>query len=121
MKKLKLKLFILLVLMTSAITAKEYHVSVSGSDKNDGSALAPFKTITVASQLAQPGDVIIVHKGTYRERITPPRGGSSDDARIVYQAAEGEKVEVKGSEIIKEWEKLIGNVWKVTIPNYIFR
>ena len=120
MKKLKLKLLILLVLITSVITAKEYHVSLSGSDKNDGSALAPFKTITAASQVAQPGDVIIVHKGTYRERITPPRGGSSDDARIVYQAAEGEKVEIKGSEIIKEWEKLIGTVWKATIPNSFF-
>ena len=82
--------------------------------------LSPFKTITAASQVAQPGDVIIVHKGTYRERITPPRGGSSDDARIVYQAAEGEKVEIKGSEIIKEWEKLTGNVWKATIPNSFF-
>ena len=116
----KIRLLLVTLLITSVITAKEYHVSVSGSDKNDGSALTPFKTISAASQVAQPGDVIIVHKGTYRERITPPRGGSSDDARIVYQAAEGEKVEVKGSEIIKEWEKLTGNVWKATIPNSFF-
>ena len=120
MISLKLTLLFTLVFMTSAINAREYHVSVSGSDKNDGSASSPFKTITAASQAAQPGDVIIVHKGTYRERITPPRGGSSDDARIVYRAAEGEKVEIKGSEIIKEWEKLTGNVWKTTIPNSFF-
>ena len=34
----KLKLLFVTLLITSVISAKEYHVSVSGSDKNDGSA-----------------------------------------------------------------------------------
>lgn len=98
----------------------EYHVSVSGSDQNDGSRSSPFRTIMRAAELAQPGDVITVHKGTYRERIAPPRGGTSDEKQIVYQAAEGEKVGIKGSEVIKDWKKFKGNVWKVTIPNSFF-
>ncbi|UKJ07961.1 DUF1565 domain-containing protein [Solitalea lacus] len=100
--------------------AKEYHVSVNGSDKNDGSLSKPFKTITAASNVAVPGDVITVHAGIYREQITPPRGGNSDQERIVYQAAKGEKVEIKGSEIIKGWKKLENDTWVVKIPNSFF-
>ena len=56
--------------------------------------------------MAQPGDVITIHQGVYRERIAPPRGGRSDRKRIVYQAARGEKVEIKGSEVVKGWVKV---------------
>lgn len=106
--------------MTSVVVAKEYHVSVKGSDKNDGSASMPFKTIAAAAQVAQPGDVIIVHAGTYRERVNPPRGGESDTKRIIYMAAEGEKVEIKGSEIVTNWVKVQEDTWKVTVPNSFF-
>lgn len=67
-----------------------------------------------------PGDVITVHAGVYREQIAPPRGGNSDSERIVYEAAPGEKVEIKGSEIIKNWGKLENDTWKVKIPNSFF-
>jgi len=87
---------------------------------NDGSQSKPFKTISAAAQIAQPGDLITVHEGTYRERVNPPRGGTSDDKRIVYQAAPSEKVVIKGSEIIKTWEKVQDGVWKVVLPNGFF-
>lgn len=61
----------------------------------------PLLTILAAANLAQAGDVIIVHEGIYREEVTPPRGGVSDEKRIVYQAAEGEKVVITGSEVVK--------------------
>ena len=83
-------------------------------------ASKPFKTISAAARVAQPGDVITVHEGVYRERITPPRGGTSDRKRIVYQAAPGEKVEIKGSEVVKNWVKVQDDVWKVTLPNSFF-
>ncbi|MCA1761216.1 MAG: right-handed parallel beta-helix repeat-containing protein, partial [Bacteroidales bacterium] len=63
---------------------------------------------------------ITVHEGVYREWVKPPRGGNSDAERIIYQAAEGEKVEIKGSEIITGWEKLTGTIWRVAIPNSFF-
>ncbi len=116
----KFKLLFFLALITSVVVAKEYHVSVKGSDKNNGSASMPYKTISAAAQVAQPGDVIIVHAGTYRERVTPPRGGESDTKRIIYQAAEGEKVEIKGSEIVTNWVKVQYNAWKLTLPNSFF-
>ncbi|HEX5153184.1 MAG TPA: DUF1565 domain-containing protein [Parafilimonas sp.] len=99
---------------------KEYHVSVKGDDANDGSVSKPFKTIMAAANVAMPGDVITVHAGVYREQIIPPRGGNSDDERIVYQAAKGEKVEIKGSEIIKGWKKLDNDTWVVKIANNFF-
>lgn len=95
-------------------------VSVNGNDDNDGSEENPFLTIQAAAIVARPGDVITVHKGTYRERVNPPRGGLSDSERIVFQAAPGERVVIKGSEVIKGWEKKQSDTWKVIIPNGFF-
>lgn len=112
----------LLVCTLLCITAegKEYHVSVKGNDTYDGTEKKPFRTIGKAAEYACPGDVITVHAGTYREWINPPRGGISDEQRIVYRAAPGEKVEIKGSELITDWVKVKNSVWKVTLPNTFF-
>jgi len=114
MKRINL-VCLLVVLSASIVSATEYHVSVKGDDNNDGSPSGPLRTIMAAARLAQPGDVITVYEGVYRERINPPRGGTSDDSRIVYQAAEGQEVMIKGSEIVKGWQKVQDNVWKVVL------
>jgi len=103
-----------------ALQAKEIHVAVKGNDAADGSAARPFRTIGRAAQEAMPGDVVTVHAGVYRERIAPPRGGDSETERITYQAAPGESVEIKGSEIVKGWTRVGGDTWSVTIPNTFF-
>lgn len=100
--------------------ATEIHVAATGNDSNPGTQAAPLLTIQRAADLAQPGDVITVHEGAYREGIRPPRGGESDAKRITYQAAPGEKVEIKGSEVVKNWVKVQDDVWKVTIANSLF-
>ncbi|MCH7556530.1 MAG: right-handed parallel beta-helix repeat-containing protein [Planctomycetes bacterium] len=110
----------MLLLLSGAIQAREYHVSVKGDDTNKGTAKAPFQTISKAAEVAQPGDVITVHEGTYRERINPLRGGESDQKRIVYQVTPGEKVIIKGSEVIKGWRKVRNDTWKVAIPKSFF-
>lgn len=102
------------------LLAAEYHVAVTGNDAHPGTKTAPLRTIQRAADLAQPGDVITVHAGTYRERVNPPRGGLSDRQRIVYQAARGERVEIKGSERITNWVRVQEEVWKVTLPNTLF-
>ncbi|MBI2421913.1 MAG: right-handed parallel beta-helix repeat-containing protein [Candidatus Hydrogenedentes bacterium] len=109
-----------LLLGMSAATAIEYHVSQQGNDLNDGAPDKPFRSISAAAQVAQPGDVITVHAGVYRERVSPPRGGTSEAAPIVYQAAPGEQVEIKGSEVITNWVAVQDAVWKVTLPNSFF-
>jgi len=120
LKMRKVALIALIALLARTLVAREYHVSVTGLDTNDGSTSKPLKTISAAAQVAQPGDVVTVHAGTYRERVTPPRGGQSDQKRITYQAAPGEKVAIKGSEIVKGWQKDQNDAWKVTIPNSFF-
>jgi len=100
--------------------ATEYHVSVKGDNTNPGTESKPFKTIQHAADLVQPGDTITVHEGLYREEIAPPRGGTSDAMRIVYQAAPGENVEIRGSEVITGWAEESDSVWKVDVPNNLF-
>ena len=111
---------LVLALAPHLASAKDLHVSTKGDDSSKGSASKPFKTISAAARVAQPGDVITVHQGTYRERINPPRGGESDARRITYQAAKGERVEIKGSEVITNWVKVQDDVWKATLPNAFF-
>ena len=111
---------LLLAWITCSVPAKELNVSVNGNDEYDGSPSKPYRTISAAANIAQPGDVITVHAGIYRERVTPPRGGESNTQRIVYRAAPGEKVEIKGSEVVKGWVKAQNDVWKVTLPNSFF-
>ena len=112
-----------LTITASAVTlqAAELHVAITGNDSNPGTPLAPLRTIQRAAALAQPGDTITVHKGVYRERVNPPRGGTSDPQRIVFRAAPGERVEIKGSEVVKGWVKVQGDVWKVDLPDSFFR
>lgn len=121
MKRVSVLLTVMLLTGSLAAWSKEYHVSVKGNDANVGTEAASFKTIGKAAQAAYAGDVITVHAGVYREWVNPPRGGESDDNRIVYRAAHGERVEIKGSELVANWQKEKENgVWKVVLPNSFF-
>lgn len=99
---------------------KEYHVSKKGSDYAAGTKDDPFLTINQAAAVATAGDKVIVHEGVYREWVKPKFGGLSKYRRITYQAAEGEKVVIKGSEQIRDWEKVEGTTWKTVLPNKFF-
>lgn len=98
----------------------EYHVSKNGSDKNCGSFELPFYTISKAAKIAEEGDSVIVHAGTYRECVSPSNGARTAAKRIVYKAAEGEKVIIKGSERVQGWESSSKGVWKATLDNAMF-
>jgi hypothetical protein len=112
-------LFLAFALLTET-SAREYHVSTQGADTGDGSPGAPLRSIAAAAALAQPGDVVTVHAGVYRERVNPPRGGESDARRITFQAAPGESVTITGSEPVTGWERVSGDTWKVTLPSSRF-
>jgi len=110
----------LFLAVSFSVAAKEFHVSVIGNNEADGSQEKPFKTISAASLLAKPGYVVIVHAGVYREWVNPRFGGTNELNRIVYKAAPSELVIIKGSEVIKNWQRVSRNVWKVTLPNSYF-
>lgn len=120
MKRTRALLAAILLAPLAALHAAEFHVATAGNDSNPGTQAAPLRTVQCAANLAQPGDTITVHAGTYRERVNPPRGGESDVKRIVYQAAPGQKVEIKGSEVVTGWKKVTDDTWNVTLPNSFF-
>ncbi|MCK4374263.1 MAG: right-handed parallel beta-helix repeat-containing protein, partial [Candidatus Brocadiae bacterium] len=79
-----------------------YHVACShpdSSDENPGTEGKPFATINKAAAVLQAGEKVIVHEGTYRECVRPARGGEGPERMIAYEAAPGEEVVVKGSEL----------------------
>jgi len=123
MRRLGAVLFGGLLFVTAFLSparSAEWHVAVNGNDADPGTREKPLRTIQRAADLAEPGDVITVHEGIYREWVKPPRGGLSDQQRIVFRAAPGERVEIRGSEIVKGWKHVEGDVWKVTLPNAFF-
>ena len=97
------------IFLATTTLAREIHVSKMGSESAAGSVDQPLLTIQRAAQLAEPGDTVVVHGGTYREWVKPARGGTGEDARITYRAAPGEEVVIKGSERITSWTRLGGS------------
>ncbi len=103
---------------------------MQGSDMGSGSESEPFRTISKAAAVAEAGDSVVVHAGEYREWVKPRNGGRSRTRRIIYRAADGEHVVIKGSERIQDWQPAAGadaaasngedTVWKVTLPNSFF-
>src|SRR5258708_28032463 len=112
--------FLFLLFATLPYVKKAFDVAKTGNNQNNGSLKSPLGTISAAALRAQPGDVVIVHSGTYRERIDPSHSGASEKKRIVYQAAPGEHVVITGAEAIKSWVYLKNDTWKAVLPNSYF-
>ncbi|MEJ2701971.1 MAG: right-handed parallel beta-helix repeat-containing protein [Sedimentisphaerales bacterium] len=104
----------------SDASGREIHVTKTGSDSDSGAQGSPLLTISKAAAIAQAGDTVTVHAGTYREWVKPTRGGTGEDRRIAYRAVPGEKVIVKGSERVGSWTHESDGVWRVELPNTFF-
>ena len=90
--------------------AATYHVAQlhpRAGDENPGTAALPWMTISRAARTLQPGDTVIVRKGTYREWVRPQASGTKD-APITYQAAKGENVVITGTDIFTRWQRVEG-------------
>lgn len=100
--------------------SKTIHVAINGCDHASGSVNEPLRTMNCAASRAVPGDTVCVHAGEYRECVDPRNGGLSDIRRITYEAAAGEHVVIKGSEVITDWEKVEGSIYKKVLDNRLF-
>jgi hypothetical protein len=93
----KLLMIFLPVILPLSLCAKTWYVSdSSGNDGYSGAKNQPFKTISKGAEMAQIGDTVYVFAGTYRERVSPPRGG------VVYFGEPGKRVFIKGSDIYED-------------------
>src|SRR5437879_6517255 len=74
-------------------TATIYVDADKGSDNNNGSQIAPLKTIGAAVNLALAnnhsgiGSRVIINAGTYRESVAISGGNRSTSSPITFQAA----------------------------------
>lgn len=89
--------------------SKTYYVdntSPQADDNGPGDKARPFRTISRAALLLQPGERVVIAAGTYRECVRPARGGTGPTQMISYEAAPGAKVYIKGSEVLKDgWQR----------------
>jgi hypothetical protein len=102
-----------------------YYVSPSGSDANDGTAAAPFQTITKARDAVRTvntnmtGDIYVyLRGGDYR--ITSPitfevKDSGTGNHRIYYQAYPGETPVINGATKVTGWTASSGGVYKATL------
>jgi len=96
-----------------------FHVTKQGNDEYPGTKNKPFLTISKAAQIAVAGDTVVVHEGIYREWVSPQNSGKDNRRRIIFEAAQGEHVVIKGSEVVKGWQRN-GRLWMITLPDAFF-
>jgi Right handed beta helix region len=98
MKKILFLLPFLLAISTQ-VNAKDWHVSGTGNDANDGSSpTKAFRTLKKAESVVQPGDVVLIGNGTYTDSDTsdgsavlPIKKSGRPDAWITWKAAPGQQ------------------------------
>ncbi|MEI6337409.1 MAG: right-handed parallel beta-helix repeat-containing protein [Verrucomicrobiota bacterium] len=87
--------------------AADYYVDTNNpktSDANAGTADLPFKTISAAAKIAQPGDTVLIKGGTYPETVVIPSSGEKEKP-ITFKAVDKERVIITGAEKITGWKK----------------
>ena len=93
------------LLILAQAQARTWHVGTrprAGIDPN-----SQTRTIQQAAGRAEAGDVILLHGGIYRERVTLGKSGLPDRP-IALRAAEGEHVVLTGADHITDWTPLPG-------------
>lgn len=109
-------LFLLLILfgLINNTWARDLYVDGSNplaSDVNNGSATKPFKTIGYAAKNAVAGDTVHVQNGVYREFVEVENSGTGPNKMITFKA-DGNKVYVKGSDVVTGWVLYGNNIWR---------
>ncbi|MCP8900954.1 right-handed parallel beta-helix repeat-containing protein [Gilvimarinus xylanilyticus] len=97
-----------------------YHVAPDGKNQASGTVDDPFKSINAAAQKAQPGDTVLIHAGTYREWVNPPRGGNAEQGPIHFKAADNAQVRILGSERVTGWQKQANGFYRVSLNPEFF-
>ena len=123
MKRKKYIAFSILTLLFAMQSyAKDYYVSVKGSDKNKGTLEAPFKTILKASKEMKAGDICFIRVGYYHEKVDINELNGTSFKPIVFKAYNNEKVVLDGTILLDlKWEKHSGSIYKASLKKDIWQ
>jgi hypothetical protein len=71
-------------------SGRTLYVSPTGNDTSPGTDPgSPLRTIQRGANLAQPGDLVLIRPGVYRESVTVPRSGSGSQPIVFRGSAPG--------------------------------
>lgn len=99
-------------------SGKTWHVKPGGSDSAEGSAGAPFATVTRGLQAAQAGETVLLHAGTYHEEVQLPRGGSEGKPITLAAAGDGAAILDGAEPDLKDpaaWSDEGAGVWSAAV------
>jgi hypothetical protein len=101
-------------------TLRTLYVSLSGNDGNPGTSPgAPLRTVQRAANLSQPGDLILIQPGIYRESVTVPRSGTASQPIVFRAAATGAILDGADAAIVAgaPWTPAAGGVYSL-VPGF---
>jgi len=75
----------------------------NASDQNPGTRALPWATVSKAAAAAEPGDLVIIRPGIYREHVVIKRPG--EPGRPITFRAEGPGVVVSGADRLTAWSR----------------
>ena len=110
-------IFLILLVSCSSQNTVEFYVSPEGNDTNPGTKAQPFQTLEKAKQSGRlqlktaPGKSVVVNiqGGNYYLEspvIFTAEDSGTENAPVVYKAAEGEEPVFTGSRELKSWQVL---------------
>lgn len=105
---------LVLCLFILNVQAKNYYVSKTGSDTNNGTENAPFLSIAKASLLLMAGDTCFVKAGVYHEIVEPKQNGENGNP-IVYTAFQNDSVVISASDSVANWQVHSSNIYKAAV------
>ncbi|HEY5370531.1 MAG TPA: T9SS type A sorting domain-containing protein [Hanamia sp.] len=114
---MKTQLVLLLTIFVHTATAKDYYVSNSGNDANNGtSSSTPWKTIDkVNSSSFSAGDNIFFKRGdTFYGGIIASNAGRSGSPITYCAYGSGAKPVITGFTSVSSWTNTGGNIWEST-------
>jgi hypothetical protein len=74
-----------------------------------GYPAVPLASLAKACDIAQPGEMIIVRGGVYREVLAPKNDG------VTIRAMKGETVTLSGADLIEGWKREMDGSWSATL------
>lgn len=90
------------------------------SDSNPDSDAQPLRTISRAAALVQPGDVVTICSGIYREQVAIKQSGTREQP-IRFEASPGALVVVTGADVLTSWTRDNDHSYSVDWPHQLYQ